>query len=285
MTTETVAAPRVVRRRQRGTTKVIVGATIAGLVLFLVLLSFALPGDPNKQILMERLKPPVFAGGDWNHILGTDQLGRDMLLRLMHGGRVDVAIATLAILLSTALGTTIGVVSGYYGKLLDAVTSVIVAVQLAIPSILIILLALTIFGPSILTLGIILALSDWVLYSRTVRGKTLSEKTREYIEAARVLGYTDRKVIFRHLLPNVAPTIMVLATMSLGSLILFQASLSFLGVGVQRPNASWGQMVSDGQAYMNDGWWIAGLPALTIGVLVIGVNLLGDGLRERWKLE
>lgn len=284
MTTE-IATARVVRRRGRGTTKIIAGATIAGLVLLMVLASFLLPGDPNKQVLMERLRPPVFAGGDWSHILGTDQLGRDMLLRLMHGGRVDVAIAILAILLSTALGTSIGVISGYYGKLIDAVTSVVVAVQLAIPSILIILLALTIFGPSILTLGIILALSDWVLYSRTVRGKTLSEKTREYIEAARVLGYADRRIIFRHLLPNVAPTIMVLATMSLGSLILFQASLSFLGVGVQRPNASWGQMVSDGQANMTDGWWIAGLPAITIGVLVIGVNLLGDGLREKWKLE
>lgn len=284
MTTE-IATARVVRRRGRGTTKIIAGATIAGLVLLMVLASFLLPGDPNKQVLMERLRPPVFAGGDWSHILGTDQLGRDMLLRLMHGGRVDVAIAILAILLSTALGTSIGVISGYYGKLIDAVTSVVVAVQLAIPSILIILLALTIFGPSILTLGIILALSDWVLYSRTVRGKTLSEKTREYIEAARVLGYADRRIIFRHLLPNVAPTIMVLATMSLGSLILFQASLSFLGVGVQRPNASWGQMVSDGQANMTDGWWIAGLPAITIGILVIGVNLLGDGLREKWKLE
>lgn len=270
---------------RRGMTKILIGGGMAGAVVLFVACSWVVAGDPNAQVLTERLTPPILFGGNADHVLGTDQLGRDMLLRLMHGGRIDLAIGLLAILLSTLLGTLLGLASAYYGKVLDAVMSVLVAVQLALPTILVVLLALSVLGPSVLTMGIILALSDWVLYGRTVRARALAEKAREYIDAAKVLGYGDSRVIFGHLLPNVTPSIMVLATMSLGNMILFQASLSFLGLGVQRPYPAWGRMVSEGQAYLSDGWWISAMPGLLIGMVVLGLNILGDGLRQLWKME
>lgn len=281
------AAPPTDRgpRLRRGMAKVLIGGGMAGGVVAFVAASWFVVGDPNAQVLSDRLAPPILFGGTFEHVLGTDQLGRDMLLRLMHGGRIDLAIGFLAILLSTALGTFLGLFSAYYGKALDAALSVMVAVQLALPTILVVLLALSVLGPSVLTMGIILALSDWVLYGRTVRARALAEKAREYVDAAKVLGYSDGRVIFRHLLPNVTPSIMVLATMSLGNMILFQASLSFLGLGVQRPYPAWGRMVSEGQAYLSDGWWISALPGLLIGMVVLGLNVLGDGLRQVWKME
>lgn len=256
-----------------------------GLVVVFVAASWIVPGDPNAQVLQDRLLPPLFAGGRVDHILGTDQLGRDTLLRLMHGGRVDLAVGLLAIFLSTVLGTAIGLAAAYYGKTIDAIMSVAVAVQLALPTILVVLLALAVIGPSIVTMGVILALSDWVLYGRTVRARALTEISLEYVEAARVLGYGDSRIILRHILPNIAPSIMVVGTMALGNMILFQASLSYLGLGVQRPFPAWGRIVSEGQAYLSDGWWISGLPAVLIGIAVVGLNLLGDGLRQMWKMD
>lgn len=279
------AAGKAPKVRPRGAMKIWIGSALTGIVVIFVALSWIIPGDPNAQVLSERLLPPALLGGNTDHLLGTDQLGRDMLLRLMHGGRIDLAIGLLAIVLSTLLGTVLGLFSAFYGKVLDAILNIMVAVQLALPTILVVLLALAVLGPSILTMGIILALSDWVLYGRTVRARALAEKTREYVEAAKVLGYSDMRVIFRHLLPNVTPSIMVLATMSLGQMILFQASLSYLGLGVQRPHPAWGRMVSEGQAYLSDGWWISAIPGLLIGMVVLGLNVLGDGLRERWKME
>ncbi len=277
--------PATRRSLPKGGRKILIGGSLAGSVVLFVALSWLIPGDPNAQVLSERLLPPALFGGTTGHLLGTDQLGRDMLLRLMHGGRIDLAIGLLAIVLSTLLGTVLGLLSAFYGKALDAIMSILVAVQLALPTILVVLLALSVLGPSVLTMGIILALSDWVLYGRTVRARALAEKAREYIEAAKVLGYRDSRIMFRHLLPNVTPSIMVLATMSLGQMILFQASLSFLGLGVQRPHPAWGRMVSEGQAYLSDGWWISAFPGLLIGMVVLGLNVLGDGLRQVWKME
>ena len=278
-------APARAVTRPPGRTKALIGGTLVALVVIFVAASWLVPGDPNAQVLQDRLLPPLLFGGNATHLLGTDQLGRDALLRLMHGGRIDLAVGLLAIFLSTILGTFLGLYAAYFGKTLDAIMSVAVAVQLALPTILVVLLALAVIGPSIITMGIILALSDWVLYGRTVRARALTEMAREYVEAAHVLGYRDSRIIFRHLLPNIAPSIMVLATMSLGNMIMFQASLSFLGLGVQRPYPAWGRMVSEGQAYLSDGWWISGLPAVLIGMTVVGLNLLGDGLRQLWKMD
>lgn len=273
------------RLRARGSAKILAGCILVGLVLLLVAYSWVIPIDPLRQVLTERLRPPLFFGGTTAHILGTDQLGRDMLSRLMYGGRVDLAIALLAIVLSVSLGVVLGLCAAFYGRALDAFLTMAAAVQLALPTVLVIVLLLALLGPSIVTIALILAVSDWVLYARIVRGRAISELARDYIVAARLVGNSDARLIFRHILPNVASTISVLATVSLGHVVLFQASLSYLGLGVQRPYAAWGRMVSEGQAYLSDGWWMSTFPALAIGVLVVGVNLLGDGLRERWKME
>ncbi|CAG0954560.1 putative D,D-dipeptide transport system permease protein DdpC [Anaerolineae bacterium] len=271
---------------KRGATKTLLGGSIVGLIiLFVVLSPWIAPYDPIKQALSERLRPPMFFGGDLRHLFGTDELGRDLLSRVMSGGRVSLTIAALAVVGSTSLGTFLGLISAYYGGKLDSVLTMLAEIQLSLPSILIIIVFLVVFGPSIVTLGLILALSDWVSYSRTMRGRGLVESARDYIVAARAIGVKDWHIILRHLWPNVLPTLLVLATLSIGSVILTESSLSYLGLGIQRPFPSWGRMVSDGQAYITNAWWISTIPALVIGLMVFGLNLLGDGLRQLWKME
>jgi peptide/nickel transport system permease protein len=271
---------------KRGAGKLVIGGGIVGLIFLVVVLSpWIAPYDPVAQSLRERLRPPVFAGGEIRHLLGTDELGRDILSRLMSGGRISLTIAALAVVGSTVLGTFLGLVGAYYGGKLDAVLTMVAEIQLAIPSILIIIIFLAVIGPSIVTLGLILALSDWVSYARTMRARALVEQARDYITAARTIGATDMQIIMRHLWPNVLPTLLVLATLSVGGVILTESALSFLGLGVQRPFPSWGRMVSDGQAYLTQAWWISGIPAAVIALTVFGLNLVGDGLRQIWKME
>lgn len=270
----------------RGLVKALVGGLILAVIVIVTIGTIWLsPYDPNQQVLVDRLKPPAFLGGSDAHLLGTDQLGRDMLSRLMAGGRVSLSIGALAVLASTVLGTLLGLLAGYYGRQLDALLTMLAEVQLALPSILIILIFLSLIGPSVVTLGLVLALSDWVIYARTVRGRALVEANREYVQAARAVGAGHARIIFKHIWPNVVPTIMVLATVSLGGIILTESSLSFLGLGVARPTPSWGRMVADGQSYVSTAGWISALPAMTIGTVVVAVNLLGDGLRQLMKME
>lgn len=284
----TLASSRRARTRRlpRGTLKAVAGGGLLALVVLLTLASpWLTPYDPNQQLLTARLRPPFLFGGDVAHLLGTDQLGRDLLSRLLAGGRISLTIGALAVLGSTMLGTLLGLTAGHFRGAIDAVLTVAAEIQLALPSILIILLFLALIGPSIVTVALVLALSDWVLYARTVRARAMVETVREYVVAARALGAADARIVFRHLWPNVVPTVIVLAAVSLGGIILTESALSYLGLGVQRPNPSWGRMVADGQQYLSNGWWLSTLPALTIGVVVLGVNLLGDGLRQLWKME
>jgi peptide/nickel transport system permease protein len=271
---------------RRGMVKTIVGAILCGLVILLVAVSpWLSPYDPIKQVLTDRLHPPIFAGGAPDHLLGTDELGRDVLSRLMAGGRISLLIAALAVIGSTCVGSVLGLVGAFYGGKLDSFLTMLAEIQLSLPSILIIIVFIALVGPSVVTLGLILALSDWVVYARTMRGRALVEQAREYIMAARASGVKNRRIILRHLWPNVSSTLLVLATLSVGGVILTESALSFLGLGVQRPFPSWGRMVSDGQAYLTNGWWISTMPALVIASTVFGLNLLGDGLRQLWKME
>jgi peptide/nickel transport system permease protein len=219
------------------------------------------------------------------HILGTDQIGRDLLSRLMAGGRVSMLVGFLAVLMSFVLGTTLGLIGGFYGKWRDTVLTMAAEIQLALPALLIIILVLSLIGPSIATVAIVLAISDWVIYARTTRGRVLVEKARDYVSAARTLGASDARIIFKHLFPNVLPTLMVVATVNLGTMILLEASLSYLGLGVQRPISTWGRMVADGQPYLREAWWASSMPGMAIGLTVVAINLLGDGLRRLWKME
>ena len=219
------------------------------------------------------------------HILGTDQLGRDMLSRIMVGGQLSLLIAFLAVLGSSVIGTIFGVISGYKEGVIDHVLGMVVEIQHSIPMLLIIVLILTLFGSSTTVLAIGLAISEWFTIFRQVRAKTLVQKNQDYILAAKVLGAKNSTILWRHLLPNVLPTTIVYTTLLIGTVILAEAGLSFLGLGVSRPFATWGRMVADGQASMDTNWWISTFPACFIAIFVIGVNLLGDGIRQVLRME
>jgi len=277
-----VAASGKSRRWSTSTVKIIIGTLMIALVTAPVLVSFFwLPFDPNATEFSALLVPP----GWGEHLLGTDHLGRDVLSRLMAGGRVSLSVAVLAVIMTNSLGTVLGLLAAYFGRWLDWGLTLLAEIQLALPSILIILVFLALIGPSVLTLALVIGLSDWVIYARMMRSRAIVEGEREYVTAARALGASNTRIISRHVLPNVLPTLIVLTTVLFGSVILLESSLSYLGLGVQRPNPSWGRMVSDGRDYIVTGWWISLAPALSIGIIVLGATILGDGLRQRWKME
>lgn len=249
-----------------------------------ILAPFLSPYDPDEQILADKLLPPVWAGGRPDHPFGTDHLGRDMLSRIMYGGRISLLVGVSAVLVSGTVGVIVGLLSGFYGGRLDTIVMRSADIQLAFPQILLVILILVVLGRSLLAIVVVLALSDWVIYARLVRGRILVEKHREYVEAARAIGASDTRILFRHLLPNVLPLIIVLATLQLALMILLESTLSFLGLGIQPPTSSWGRMLNDGQPYMAIAWWVSTLPGIAIVMTVIGANFLGEGLRERLGL-
>lgn len=272
-------------RPRPGAAKALLGTCMVGAVLLMTVLSIWIsPYDPNAMSLTDRLQPGIWAG-NVTHPLGTDQLGRDMLSRIMAGGRISLTIAALAVLGSAVIGSVLGLVTAYYGGPADTAVGILAEIQLALPSILLIILFLAVLGPSVVTVAFVLAISDWIGLFRVVRSRGLVEKSRDYMEAARTIGATNSRMIFKHLLPNVIPTTIVLATLSIGGVILAEAGLSYLGLGVSRPFPSWGRMIADGQQYMQTAWWVSTFPALTVAVVVLGVNIMGDGLRQIWKME
>lgn len=266
---------------KRGSGKTTIGGAIILFMFFITILSvFWTPCDPEKTDLALRLSPPV-AG----HIFGCDQLGRDILSRTMVGGQVSLMIALLAVLGTAVLGTVLGVVGGFFGGAVDNIVGIMAELKQALPTFLICILFLAVFGSSILSMVIILSLADWVSIYRTVRGNTLVEREKDYVLATRTLGATDKRLIFRHVVPNVLPSVIVLSTLLIATTILQESSLSYLGVGVARPYPSWGRMISDGQAYIDGAWWVACIPAFAVAITVIGINVLGDGIRQMTKME
>jgi peptide/nickel transport system permease protein len=272
--------------KKRGGAQAAVGGALLGIIVLIAVLSLWLdPNDPNAMTLADRLRPPLGFGGDMRHILGTDAIGRDLLSRLMAGGRISLLVGSLSVLMSSTIGTFLGLVGGYYGKWRDTLLTMLAEIQLSLPAVLIIILILSVLGPTIVTVVIVLAISDWVIYARTARGRVLSEKARDYVAAARVVGASNFRIVFKHLLPNVLPTLLVVATVQLGTMILLESSLSYLGLGVARPISTWGRMVADAQPYLRDAWWASTMPGMAIGITVVAINLLGDGLRRLWKME
>lgn len=266
---------------RRGSIKTTIGCTIILLISFFTLLSlFWTPCDPETTDLLLRLSPPISG-----HPFGCDQLGRDMLSRTMVGGQVSLLIAFLAVLGTTVLGTVLGVIGGYFGGKIDDIAGIFAELKQSLPTYLLCILFLSIFGSSIITMVLILALSDWVIIYRTVRGNALVEREKDYILASRTLGAKDLRLIFRHIVPNILPSVIVLSTLLIGTTILQESGLSYLGVGVARPHPTWGRMISDGQAYLEREWWISCIPAAAVAITVIGVNFLGDGIRQLMKME
>ena len=231
--------------------------------------------------IRNRLQPPVFAGGSSDHILGTDKTGRDMLSRILHGSRISIFISAVGIAIAGSVGITLGVIAGYYGGKIDALIMRLVDVSLSIPPVLLALALATALSPSFRTVIIVVGALLWSIYCRQVRGDTLQVMQQDYIDRARVAGASGIRIMFRHILPNITNTLIVLATLQVGFVILLEAGLSFLGVGLSRPTPAWGLMVADGRDVIITAWWVALWPGLAIMLTVFGFNLLGDWLRDR----
>lgn len=219
-------------------------------------------------------------GPSLDHPLGTDQLSRDILSRILYGARISLSIGFLAVAISVTLGAVLGAVAGYLGGWVDTLTMRFVDMVLAFPRVVLLIVLVALFEPSIFLLVAALALTQWPSTTRIVRGEILALREREFAEAARALGFSTPRIIFRHLLPNALAPIIVAATLGIGNTIVLEAGLSFLGLGVQPPTPSWGTMVADGRDYLLTAWWIATFPGLAIVAVVLGFNLVGDGIRD-----
>ncbi len=262
------------------------------LVVFGVLLvataifgSFLPLPDPTQQSLRERLQPPVGFGGGWDHPLGTDALGRDMLSLLVAGTRLTVLIAALSVLVGATVGCGLGLIAGFRRGWVDAVITRLTEAQMALPFLLLAIAIITNRGRSITTLVIVLSIVGWTQYVRIVRADTMAIRERPFIQGLRIGGASDTRIVLRHILPNVAGTIVALATLEVGTMILAESALSFLGLGVVSPDISWGGLLADGRDNLRDAWWVVTLPGLAIVVVVLYVNLAGDALRSRYDLR
>jgi peptide/nickel transport system permease protein len=214
------------------------------------------------------------------HLLGTDYLGRDVFSRILYGARISLSIGFLAVSISITIGALLGAVAGYLGGWVDWVVTRFADTVLAFPRIVLVMVLVALFQPSIFLIVAVLSLTQWPSATRIVRGEVLALREREFVEAARALGFSTPRIIFRHILPNAAPPLIVAASLGIGNTIVLEAGLSFLGLGVQPPTPSWGTMVADGRGYLLDAWWIATFPGLAIVMVVLAFNLVGDGLRD-----
>lgn len=242
--------------------------------------------NPGEQDLVNRLKPPFFmSGGSTSHLLGTDQLGRDMFSRLLHGGRLTFLIAFSAVLIGSVVGTLLGMVAGYMRGRVDAVISRFIEAQLALPVILLAMSIIVTRGRSLTVLVAVLAIIGWAQYARVIRAETMALRERPYILGLRAAGAPTWRIILRHVFPNVGSTFLVLTTLEVGAMVLAESALSFLGLGVVAPDISWGAMLADGREYLRDAWWLVTLPGVFITVVVLLVNMLGDALRTNYDVR
>ena len=237
--------------------------------------------DPIQTNVLQRLQPPAFAGGNPSNPLGTDQLGRDLLSRLIYGARISLLVGLLSTLLSLVLGVLLGLITGYYRGKLDDIFMRIGDAQLSIPFLVLAISVVAVLGPGLVNLVLTLGVTGWIQFARIVRAEALSLKQREFVEAARVIGVSDGRILLRHILPNVTSSIIVMATFQFAQMIIAEASLSFLGLGVPPPTPSWGSMINDGRIYIQVAWWLTTVPGLAIVLVVLGANTAGDWLRDK----
>lgn len=239
------------------------------------------PYDPLEQSLRNRLQPVSWqAGGDRRHPLGTDQLGRDILSRTIHGARLSLAVGCVAVVIAGTLGVTLGLVAGFYRGVLDRLLMRLADIQLGMPFMLLAVLIIAIFGASVRNLVVVLAVGGWVIYARVVRVQVLSLRERSFVESARALGASDLRIVARHILPNVVPSVTVLASFAVAQNIVLESALSFLGLGAGPRTPSWGGMLADSRAYLATAWWLAAMPGVAIMLTVLSINTVGDWLRD-----
>jgi ABC-type dipeptide/oligopeptide/nickel transport system permease subunit len=254
---------------------------VALCVLMAVFAPLIAPHDPAQTDLFRRLQPPGWmAGGEWAYPLGCDQLGRDILSRIIYGARISIFIGAAVIFVATAIGILAGLAAGYLRGWVDVVISRLVDILLGFPYLIFAIGLMAMMGPGLANIILALAYKEWVIPCRVVRGETLAVRELEYVEAARALGASGRHIMLREILPNILSPVIVVATIRMAHVIILEASLSFLGLGVQPPTASWGAMVADGRAFILESWWVSTFPGLAILVLVLAINVASQGLRD-----
>jgi peptide/nickel transport system permease protein len=267
-----------------GLLRCIVGGILIGVILLAALLApLAAPAAPGAQDLVRRLAPPAWLpGGSAANVLGTDHLGRDILSRVLHGARISVLVGVTALVVSGLIGTALGLLAGFYGARVDLVIMKLVEVFLTIPFVLLALVVMALFGQSLVMLIGVICLNRWIHYCRVIRNEVLSLRERDFVTGARALGVSHARILVRHILPNTMASLSVVSTFSLATIILIEASLSFLGLGVPPSIPTWGLMLNEARPYMTPSWWTSVFPGLAIFVTVLGVNLLGDGVRDAY---
>jgi peptide/nickel transport system permease protein len=287
-----VAPPRSAVRPQRALARridtrrpplfvIVCVAWMLGMGLAAVFAPSIAPHDPLAQNLRARNLPPAWlAGGSWEHPFGTDQIGYDIFSRTLHGARPALQIGAIAAVISLVIGTSLGLLAGYFRGAVDAVIMLLADAQLSTPFIVIAIAAVAAFGRGMLLLILLAGISSWMGFARTVRAQVLSLRQREFVQASRAVGASDRRILVHHLLPNIISIVIVLVTIQVRGMILFEASMSFLGLGVPPPAPSWGSMISSGRDYLMTAWWISVMPGIALVGTVLAASLLGDWLRD-----
>lgn len=262
------------RQLQRNRMALCGGAIVLAMFLLATLAPW-LGGDPSHIDVSQQLLPP-----SWAHPLGTDDLGRDVWARMLYGARISLLVGFVAVGIATAIGIVIGALAGFYGRWVDGLLMRLVDIMLCFPTFFLILAVIAFLDPSIWNIMIVIGLTSWMGVARLVRAEFLSLREREFVQAARALGASDRRLIFRHILPNALSPVLVSATLGVAGAILTESALSFLGIGVQPPTPSWGNMLTVGKQTLGVAWWLSVFPGLAILVTVLGYNLLGEGIRD-----
>jgi peptide/nickel transport system permease protein len=272
--------------------------TLAAIIFLVVLVLSAIfaplvaPFNPEEQSLMLRNQPPMTEdvdGGFIPHLMGTDQLGRDLLSRLIYGARISLAVGVTGALFSGVLGVVLGLIAGYYRGIVDDIIMRLVDTQMGFPSLMTALLVLYVLGPGMWKVILVLAVTRWMVFARVSRSLVLTTREEVFVEAARTIGCTDRRILFRHILPNLLSPLLVLVTLEVATMILTEASLSFLGLGIQPPDSSWGLMLAQGRAYITSAWWLVTFPGLIILLTALSLNLIATWARAvtdpvtRWR--
>jgi ABC-type dipeptide/oligopeptide/nickel transport system permease subunit len=260
---------------------VIGGAVVLIFISLAILAPYVTSHDPEAPNFRAIRRPPVWSKeGSWTYPLGTDHLGRDIWARIIYGARISLFIGFVVVGFATLIGVALGLISGYYGGRIDAVIQRVIDTLLAFPYLILATALVGVLGPGLRNIVLALLYKEWVYPCRVVRGEVLAAKEQEYVEAARTVGASSRHVMFKEILPNVLASTVVVSTLRVGSVILMEASLSFLGLGVEPPTPAWGSMVAEGRRFINTEWWISTLPGLAIFLTVLGINLMGEGLRD-----
>jgi ABC-type dipeptide/oligopeptide/nickel transport system permease subunit len=260
---------------------------VGGAVVFLVVVLSAVlapvisPHDPLTVDIRHRMAPPAWMdGGTREHLLGTDQIGRDLLSRVIWGGRVSLVVGVTAVLLSATIGVLFGLAAGYFAGQVDWSIMTLINVMLTFPFVLLALAVIAVLGPSVPNMIVVLGVTGWPVYARVIRAETFALREREFVLAARALGMSHVRIIFGQILPNLVSPIVVVATLQIAQVIILESFLSFLGLGVQPPTPAWGNMLGEGRVYMLNSWWIAAFPGLAIFITTLVINLMGNGLRD-----